>query len=244
LKDKLNLKIFHLVFIWLFIFGISYVIYLARGGHLNEAEIEKISYVFIYMFLIELTVILIQASFSVSSLIMKIYFKVHEIRRKKIEKNTFSWISDEKIGNVSELITTLNLRNKDFDIDCKTSADRYNYIKIYIRESWSNHEVRLWHSQLKVKDKNKDLLSFIIAIVFSYSAIKEIISFIPRVYTFMIEFYSAFKLIGVILFAEIVMLIFIILWGLVTYVRYDSRMTSFFTVILGDIMEDIKKESA
>ncbi|MEC5317181.1 hypothetical protein NGF69_16585 [Enterococcus casseliflavus] len=244
MKLKLNLKIdfkvFHLVVLWFIFFVTSFVLFLERGGHFQDSETEIIGNILVYLIVVELGIILLQVSLFISSFLMEVYFRVQEKKRKKIETNIFSWISDEKIGNVSELITILKLRDKEFDSNCKNSLDRYSYIKSYIRESLSDQDIKIWYSQLKVKDKDQGYMSFIIAIVLSFSMIKDVIIFIPTMYHFIMA-QAPCKFVGRILFVEIVLLILGVLRGLLIYARLNSRLTSFFSVILNDIIEDTQK---
>ncbi|WP_430617431.1 hypothetical protein IGI86_002699 [Enterococcus sp. AZ188] len=237
LKLTIDSKIFHLVVIWFIFFATCFALYLERGGYLTKRDTEIISNVVVYLIAIELTIILVQAVLFISSFVINVYFDIQTKKREKIETNTFFWISEEKIGDVTELITVLGLRGIEFDNDCDKSLNRYSYIKNHIRNSLSPEDIKLWHSQLKVKDKDITYISFLIASIISFSAIKEIFMFIPVVYEFLVN-NAPYEIVGRIIFIEIILLIIVGVRGLLKYVKLDSRLTNFFTTILNDLIEE------
>lgn len=237
LKLSIDSKIFHLVVIWFIYFATSFALYLERGEYLTDRDTVIISNVLVYLIAIELAIILVQAVLFISSFVINIYFEIQEKKREKIRKNTFLWISEDKIGDVTELITDLGLREIEFDKKCEKNKTRYSYIKNHIRNSLSIEDIKLWHSQLKVKDKDITYISFLVAIIISFSSIKELLVFIPVAYNFLIN-NAPHKFVGCIIFIEIIFLIAVSVRGLLKYVKLDSRLTNFFTTILNDLIEE------
>lgn len=237
LKLSIDSKIFHLVVIWFIYFAISFALYLERGRYLTDHATVIISNSLAYLITIELAIILVQSVLFISGFVINVYFDIQKKKREKIAKNTFLWISEEKIGDVSELITNLGLREKEFDKSCTINLTRYSYIKNHIQNSLSIEDIKVWHSQLKVKDKDITYISFLIAIIISFSSIKELLLFIPVAYNFLIN-NTPHKIVGCIIFIEIILLIVVSVKGLLQYVKLDSRLTNFFTTILNDLIEE------
>lgn len=243
MKGSSTVKILHLIFIWFSVYSVIISLYLLNHGYLLGRTYSISIFITTFSIAIELIIIILQISFFISSFINGLRLKYEIFKRQRIEKNTFFWISDEKIGNPNELIKLLDLRNLNFYNSDLTTTQRYLYVKSYIKNTLTKEDINSWYSLLKVKKENKNILSYLIPAIFSFSAVTWFIEQIPNFYNLISNYLeSAGSFIANMYFSIFMLISIASFFIFMNYLSYDSRMTNFFLIILGDIKKEFNDE--